>query len=153
CWRKPTGPREATRAQEREGWALTIRVNAPGQKVSANWRAVAGVSTAKASSTWIEPIKTGGGECRDRPFAANNTATAWGLNASAPTPYTVSVGNTINSRCPRAATAAVMAALRCSDCCASNCCVTLVIVPGLGWFLRLIAPSPSGSLIRIGQYA
>src|SRR5699024_2379431 len=69
------------------------------------------------------------------------------------TPYTVSVGNTINSRCPRASTAAVMAALRCSDCCSSNCCVTLVIVPGLGWFLRLIAPSPSGSLIRIGQYA
>src|SRR5699024_12456470 len=122
-------------------------------KVSSMWRTFAGVSTAKASSTWKEPINTGGVDCRDRPFAANKTATAWGLNASAPTPYTVSVGNTINSRCPRASTAAVMAALRCSDCCASNCCVTLVIVLGLGWFLRLIGPSTMGSLFGIVQFA
>src|SRR5699024_7855496 len=131
-WRKPTVPRVSPRSHDNDGWALKIKVNAPGQKASANCRAVVGVSAAKTSSTWIEPIKTGGGDCLDRPFAANKTATAWGLNASAPTPYTVSVGNTINSRCPRASTAAAMAAARCSDCCASNCCVTLVIVPGLG---------------------
>src|SRR4249920_3061490 len=41
-----------------------------------------------------EPTRTGTGMARPRLFAAIRSATAWASNASAPIPYTVSVGST-----------------------------------------------------------
>ena len=51
---------------------------------------------------------------RPRPLAASSLLTAHGVNASAPMPYTVSVGRTTSSPFCTAVTAAAIPASRCS---------------------------------------
>ena len=60
------------------------------------------------------PTSTGGGMFRPRPLAASSLLTAHGVNASAPMPYTVSVGRTTSSPFCTAVTAAAIPASRCS---------------------------------------
>jgi hypothetical protein len=60
------------------------------------------------------PISTGTGMCRPRFFAASSRVTAAGVNASAATPYTVSVGISTSSPRPIASAAASRPAVRAS---------------------------------------
>jgi hypothetical protein len=53
-------------------------------------------------------MSTGGGDWRVRPFASMSFCTASGENASAATPYTVSVGMTTRSPRPMAVRASRM---------------------------------------------
>ena len=82
----PDSKRQLTARGEKQAalMARWIKANAPKRL-----RIVASPATS-----------TGGGDWRPRPFAASRRATAAALNASAPTPYTVSVGSTTSS--PRA---------------------------------------------------
>ncbi len=81
------------------GWRTTT-VSAPGQNASIRSRAGLVNRDARPSTVRTEPIRTGTGMSRPRPFAASSASTALWSNASAPTPYTVSVGSTTSSpRC------------------------------------------------------
>src|SRR6266568_1769783 len=68
-------------------------------------------SSIRARPARTVPTSTGGGMLRPRPLAASRPATAAGLKASAPSPYTVSVGSTMSSpRCTAATASAIPAA-------------------------------------------
>ena len=74
------------------GMTGKIIVNGPGQKASINFSAHA-LTTAKRSTCALSATWTINGLSDGRPFAAYTLLTAFSLKASAPKPYTVSVGN------------------------------------------------------------
>ncbi len=77
--------------------ALTITVSGPGQCFSVRLPASAGTSSARARISAGSPINTGGGMSRPRSLVSSSRCTASASNASAPIPYTVSVGSTMHS--------------------------------------------------------
>ena len=92
--RTATVPRVSPRSHWSDGCCRHTRVSGPGHSASISARAYDGTPTASASSVVAAETSTGGGMSRPRPLAASRRFTASGENASAPTPYTVSVGST-----------------------------------------------------------
>ena len=84
--RRATVPLVSPRSQRRVSRAATITVSAPGQKAVVSARTSSLTCSARASSVAMVGIKTGGGDCRPRPFASSSRCTAAGLNASAASP-------------------------------------------------------------------
>ena len=75
----------------------------PGQNASMRSRAARGTLSTSPSIVDQEPTSTGTGMSGPRCFAARRPRTASALNASQPSPYTVSVGSTTSrAREPRA---------------------------------------------------
>ena len=130
--RTATVPRVSPRSHCNEVcWRHTM-VNGPGQKRSTRARAYAGTPTASASSVVAVLTSTGGGISRPRPLASRSAWTASASNASAATPYTVSVGSTTSSPRRTAVAAASMAASRSSSVVTPSR-FTRVIVPVVPW--------------------
>src|SRR5690606_31366422 len=95
--RTATVPRVSPRSHWRDGWCLATRVSAPGQKASTRSQACSEKSVTSPCSVFGEPISTGVGMVRPRPLACSRSPTASAVKASAPMPYTVSVGSTTSS--------------------------------------------------------
>src|SRR4051794_33091203 len=95
--RMATVPRVSPRSHCRDGWCLATTVSAPGQKASTSSQASSEKSVTRPCSVFGEPISTGVGMLRPRPLASSRSATPSAENASAPMPYTVSVGRTTSS--------------------------------------------------------
>src|SRR4051812_27740117 len=95
--RTATVPFVSPRSQSSAGGAWHTRVSGPGQKADTSSRAEWFSPVAIPSSVRGFGTSTGGGTLRPRPLAASTAATAAGSKASAPTPYTVSVGSTTTS--------------------------------------------------------
>jgi hypothetical protein len=77
----------------RVGFLRTTSVSGPGQNLSANARVWSETSSAISSNWLLSAICKIKGLSPGRFFAAYTFATASALKASAPKPYTVSVGN------------------------------------------------------------
>ena len=72
---------------------LRIIVSGPGQKASAAFTAISFTSHESTSKSFLSAICTISGLSEGLPFAAYIFADAFSSRASAPSPYTVSVGN------------------------------------------------------------
>jgi hypothetical protein len=84
--RSATVPTASPRSQDRvEGWR-TMSVRPPGQNARTSSRTVGTTRSTKPSSVRQEPMSTGTGMSRPRPFVAARSRTADGLKASAPMP-------------------------------------------------------------------
>jgi hypothetical protein len=92
--------------------ARNTKVSAPGQNSSIRSCPNEPRSSTSAAAARAVPTSTGGGMLLPRPLAASMVVTAAGMNASAPMPYTVSVGSTTSSPARAAATAASIPAVR-----------------------------------------
>ncbi len=84
--RTATVPVLSPRSQFRLGACATTMVRAPGQNASIRSRASCGNVSTRPSRVRREPISTGGGTLRPRPFASSSALTAYGVKASAPMP-------------------------------------------------------------------
>ncbi|MNP42280.1 hypothetical protein D3C76_1360380 [compost metagenome] len=82
-----------TRGETAPGAAGSTTVSGPGQNASISRRSVSFTRITRPSSWLMEAICTISGLSDGRPFAANTASTASVFLASAPRPYTVSVGN------------------------------------------------------------
>src|SRR6185437_10473482 len=95
--RTATVPLVSPRSQIRLRLARITRVRPPGQNSSMRSLPNAFRSSTSAVAARTVPTSTGGGIWRSRPLAASRLVTAGGENASAASPYTVSVGITARS--------------------------------------------------------
>src|SRR5215469_2597350 len=111
-----TVPLVSPRSHIKVGDARKMRVSGPGQNSSMRSWPNAPSDSASADAARTLPTSTGGGMLRPRPLAASSPATACGENASAPSPYTVSVGRTTR---PPAWIVVRAAEIPASRCCAS----------------------------------
>ncbi|CAM5400441.1 hypothetical protein SVIOM342S_05097 [Streptomyces violaceorubidus] len=95
--RTATVPRVSPRSHCSDGWCLATSVRAPGQKASTSSQAISEKSVTRPCRVFGEPMRTGKGRMRPRSLASSRSPTASALKASAPMPYTVSVGSTTSS--------------------------------------------------------
>jgi hypothetical protein len=109
--RTATVPLVSPRSQASDGACSTTSVSPPGQNASTSCRTVGRTDVTSPSMVCHDPTSTGTGMSRPRRLAESSVWTAVGENASAPSPYTVSVGRT--TRSPRR-TASIAAAIPCS---------------------------------------
>ena len=110
--RTATVPLVSPRSQDRLGVAVHTRVSGPGQNSSIRSRPWLPRSSTSAVAARMEPTRTGGGMSLPRPLVSRSLATAFGLKASVPMPYTVSVGSTTRSPRRTADAASAMPSLR-----------------------------------------
>ncbi len=84
--RTATVPRVSPRSHDSEGCDGRTIVRPPGQNASTRRSTGSGTSATRARSVVRPATRTGGGDCRPRPFASSRRCTALALNASAATP-------------------------------------------------------------------
>src|SRR5829696_5967245 len=106
--RRPTVSRPPVTASGTRGPRRRMIVSGPGQQASASTCAIGGTSDAQSGRVAAEERWTMRGCAAGRPFASKIRATAAGLEASAPSPYTVSVGNATSPPPRRISTALVI---------------------------------------------
>ena len=104
--------RVSPRFQVSDGACCTMIDSPPGQNASIRSRAYGGRVSTSPFTVPHEPTSTGTGMSGPRPLAASRSRTAFGENASAPMPYTVSVGSTTSRPARAAVTAASMPSCR-----------------------------------------
>ncbi|MNJ42298.1 hypothetical protein D3C77_372620 [compost metagenome] len=112
-----------TRGETAPGTAGSTSVSGPGQKASMSARAVSFTSVTRPSNCFMSAICTISGLSEGRPLAAKIASTAGVLRASAPRPYTVSVGKATVPPAARTAAASIRASLaesRWSSCAANS---------------------------------
>src|SRR5215472_8367935 len=115
-----TVPLVSPRSQLSDLVARQTIVSPPGQNSPMSFWPSCPMSSTRAFAARTEPTSTGGGISRPRPLAASSRRTASGLKASAPTPYTVSVGSTTSSPARTAVVAAASPAARWASLAQSN---------------------------------
>ena len=98
--RTATVPWVSPRSHDSDGCDGRTIVRPPGQNASTSRSTGSGTSATSARRVATPATSTGGGDWRPRPFASSSPCTARALNASAATPYTVSVGRTTSSPRP-----------------------------------------------------
>src|SRR4051794_5463157 len=106
--RTATVPLVSPRSQVSDGCCSQTSVSGPGQKASVRASTYGWTFVARAASVVAALIRTGGGISRPRPLASRSACTAAWSKASAPMPYTVSVGSTTRPpRCTACAAASI----------------------------------------------
>src|ERR671915_1368727 len=151
--RTATVPLVSPRSHDRLVLARHTTVSAPGQNSSTrSWPYVPRSSTSADAARTV-PTSTGAGICLPRPLASSRACTALGRNASAPMPYTVSVGSTTSSPRRTLETASAMPAARSSGSEQSYRRLTAVILSGSSGSCSLRAEPSRHETVPVGEIA